>query len=56
VIGRGIVRDVRLLGPVDYTIQVVYIAAYYLRCVRVLLWIHDRIRGGVHPEAPFYDA
>jgi hypothetical protein len=35
------VQDVRLLGPIDYTIQVVYIAAYYLGCIRALFRIHD---------------
>ena len=36
------VQDVRSLVLVDYTIEVVCVAAHYLRCIRAGFWFHDR--------------
>ena len=37
-----IVQDVRSLVLVDYTIEVVCIAAHYLGRIRACFWFHDR--------------
>jgi hypothetical protein len=40
----GTVQDGRSLVLVNYAIEVVCIAAHYLRCIRAFFRIHDRVR------------
>ena len=40
----GIVQDGRSLVPVNYAVEVVCIAAHYLRCIRACFRFHDRVR------------
>lgn len=46
----GIVQDGRSLVPIDYAIEVVYIAAHYLRCIRACFRFHDRVRKALQVQ------